>query len=113
VTETQIQKQILDFLEAHPAVLYSFRCNSGTAKAKGFRVRMAPAGTPDIIGWMKSGKALAVEVKTVKDWSTKNHGASDKQINNVSGLYESGGVAGIVCSVDQARLVLAGDRIGF
>ena len=84
MTETQIQKDILDFLEAHPAVLYVFRCNSGTAKAKGFRVRMAPAGTPDIIGWMKSGKALAIEVKTIKEWNTKGHGANYKQISNVS-----------------------------
>lgn len=111
MSEAEIQKSILQYLESCPSVLKSQRINSGMAK--GFRVKMANEGTPDIIGVMKNGKHLAIEVKTKSSWNSKGHGATDKQIEYVSEVYGAGGIAGIVCSVDQVRLVLAGDKVGF
>jgi hypothetical protein len=40
----------------------AWRQNSGTAR--GGKIKLAPAGTPDIIGWLPvSGRMLAIEVK--------------------------------------------------
>ena len=58
MTETEIQKQILDYLKT--TGVKAWRANSGKGR---YNVYLSPAGTPDIIGYLPSGKFLGIEVK--------------------------------------------------
>ena len=61
MTETEIQKSIVDYLKT--IGITAWRQNSGKTK---YNVYMAPAGTPDIIGYFPNGKFLGIEVKQPK-----------------------------------------------
>ena len=58
MTETQIQKQILDYLKAIGVV--AWRSNAGRGRRN---ITPAPKGSPDIIGFLVGGKFLGIEVK--------------------------------------------------
>lgn len=63
--ERDIQKAILDYLTLKHIVCW--RSNSGTATAdsrgKQYWIRLAPRGTPDIVGYLPDGRFLGIEVK--------------------------------------------------
>ncbi len=61
---------------------------------------MAPAGTSDIIGMMRDGRFLAVEVKAGKNKPTQLQQEFVDQVN------EDGGLAFVVWSVDDCIEVL-------
>ncbi len=58
MTETELQKQILDYLKMQGLCVW--RTNCGYVKKN---VKLAPDGTPDIIGYLPDGKFLGIEVK--------------------------------------------------
>jgi hypothetical protein len=58
VSETALTSAVLSALHKMPGVT-AWRCNSGVRG----RVRLAPAGTPDIIGYLSSGRFLGIETK--------------------------------------------------
>lgn len=64
-SETSIVKSILDYLALHH--IWAFKCNSGQTmgsyKGRSWVIRLAPTGTPDILGYLPGGKLLAIEVK--------------------------------------------------
>ena len=75
MTESQIQKDVLDYLKTVPQ-LKVWRTNAG--RIKGGPI-MAPKGCPDIIGYVKgqyAGRFIGIEIKqlgknltrTQKDW---------------------------------------------
>ena len=59
MTETQLQREIIQFLQCLGIVVW--RTHSGTSM--GGKMHHAPAGTPDIIGYLPGGRMLALEVK--------------------------------------------------
>lgn len=64
--ESNLVRNILGALEARK--VWAWRCNSGTlpvAKAGGgeYRVKQAPAGTPDILGVLPGGILFGLEAK--------------------------------------------------
>lgn len=66
--ERDIQRAILQLLAVHPRVAWAARMNVGQAEhlnADGTtrRVRFAFRGCPDIIGQLKDGRSLLIEVK--------------------------------------------------
>ena len=67
--ETDIQAAILRALRIHPAVVWAHRMNAGAGKfsysgGKESRfMRFGFPGMPDIMGQLKGGKALYIEVK--------------------------------------------------
>ena len=61
VTETEIQKDIMDYLKLKG--IKAWRNNSGQAR---YNIKLAPNGTPDIIGYLPNGKFLGIEVKKPK-----------------------------------------------
>jgi len=62
--ERAVLKAVLAALRAHPRVAFVERMNSGAYKsAAGHYVRYGFVGCPDIIGMLKDGRFLAVEVK--------------------------------------------------
>lgn len=63
MSEGDLVARILSFLEGLGII--AWRQNSGVAKRRGYRIRLAPKGTPDIIGAMRSGRMFALETKDV------------------------------------------------
>lgn len=100
--ETAVQRAILEYLQYHPAVAKCWRNNAGKIKTEsGNLVQMSPAGTSDIIGFMKDGRFLAVEVKAGKGKAT------DLQNDFISSVNESGGIAFVAWSVDDCETELS------
>lgn len=96
--ESEIQAQILKFLERHPDVAWCKRMNVGGAKLKGRQVQFAFKGCSDIIGQMspsKGGVFLAIEVKT------DTGKATTEQLQFIEQVKRNGGIAGITRSLED------------
>ena len=55
--------EVLTTLRAHPMVAWCERMNSGAAKIGGRLIRFGWAGCPDLLGQLRDGRLLGVEVK--------------------------------------------------
>ena len=58
--------EVLKALTAHPAVAWCHRMNSGAARIGKRFVRFGWPGCPDVLGQLKDGRLLGVEVKASK-----------------------------------------------
>ena len=58
--------EVLKALSAHPAVAWCERMNSGAVKIGSRFVRFGWKGCPDVLGQLKDGRLLGVEVKAEK-----------------------------------------------
>lgn len=56
--------EVLKALRAHHAVAWAERMNSGTAQVQGRFIRFGWPGCPDVLGQLKDGRLLGVEVKS-------------------------------------------------
>lgn len=56
--------EVLRALSAHPAVVWCERMNSGAAKIGNRFVRFGWTGCPDVLGQLKDGRLIGVEVKS-------------------------------------------------
>ena len=56
--------EVLKALKAHPAVAWCERMNSGAAKVGNRFVRFGWPGCPDVMGQLRDGRLLGVEVKS-------------------------------------------------
>ncbi len=59
-------REVLQALSVHPAVAWVERMNSGAARIGKRFVRFGWKGCPDVLGQMKDGRLLGVEVKAAK-----------------------------------------------
>lgn len=99
--ESHIQRAILDYLGYHPSVAKCWRNNAGKIKTeKGRLVNLSPAGTSDIIGFMKDGRFLAVEVKAGKNTPTQ------LQQDFIDSVNDSGGIGFVAWSVEDCEIML-------
>ncbi len=65
MAERDVLDKVLEALEL--SQVWAWRTNSGMVKdGRGNRVKLAPAGTPDIMGALSSGRMFGLEVKDVK-----------------------------------------------
>jgi len=55
--------EVLKALRAHPAVVCCVRMNSGAAKVGNRFIRFGWPGCPDVLGQLRDGRLLGVEVK--------------------------------------------------
>lgn len=55
--------EVLKALRRHPAVAWAERMNSGAAKVGTRFIRFGWPGCPDVLGQLKDGRLLGVEVK--------------------------------------------------
>jgi penicillin-binding protein-related factor A (putative recombinase) len=95
-SEKQLCHQIIEFLNYQGA--YCWRVNSGAIRdQKGYMVKMAKAGTSDILGIYK-GRFLALEVK--KPETRKN--VTEKQTEFLETIKKNGGIAAVVTSPEEA-----------
>jgi len=58
--------EVLQALRAHPAVCWCERMNSGAARVGGRFIRFGFTGCPDVLGQLRDGRLLGVEVKAPK-----------------------------------------------
>lgn len=58
--------EVLKALKAHPAVIWCERMNSGAAQVGGRFIRFGFTGCPDVLGQLRDGRLLGVEVKAPK-----------------------------------------------
>lgn len=58
--------EVLKALRAHPAVAWCERMNSGAARMGTRFVRFGFVGCPDVLGQLRDGRLLGVEVKARK-----------------------------------------------
>lgn len=101
IPERDIQKSVLELLERHPKVAWAKRMNSGSVLAHGTRIRFGFQGCPDILGQMRDGRILGVEVKR------KGEGPNLAQQNQIALMQRANGVAGIVRSIEDLQALLA------
>lgn len=103
--ERDVQRAVLAYLRAHPAVLIAGRLNSGSAAMQDGRpvwFHTLGAGAPDIIGAMRRGCAwLAIEVK--------RPGAKPRpeQLDWLRTVADAGGCAGWVTCVEDAEVIVS------
>lgn len=105
-SESQILKAIMQLLRHHPAVAKVWRQNSGVAQySDGEKTRFVRANTArgmsDIMGVLKDGRMLAIEVKTAKG-AVQPH-----QHDFLASITKAGGIAFIARDVDTVVRVLA------
>jgi len=83
--ETEIQKQILDYLRLKK--VFCYRQNSGAFKTQsGHFYRFGTAGSPDIIAVI-NGKYIGIEVKLPKGRQSQSQKDFQKQLENAGGEY--------------------------
>ena len=63
------------------------------------------AGASDILG-LVNGRFVAIEVKTPEAYRKLNQGATASQMAFIANIKNNGGVAAVVCSVEQVRELL-------
>ena len=105
MTETQIQKEILDYLKTVPHV-HVWRSNAGQVHKN---VKMAPKGCPDIIGYCTSpvvddealyGIFIGFEVKC--PGKLQNEAQQDWEAD----MTAAGALYFVVHSVDETRAII-------
>lgn len=99
VLESVVLKAVIKALALHPRVAWATRMNTGAVTlgplGKQRYVRFGFKGCPDIIGQMRDGRFLAVEVKKPKGK------ASEDQLAFIYRVRNAGGVAFVAWSVDD------------
>ena len=102
LTEAEIQSACLGYLKAHPKVAWAERMNVGNFRLKGSSwVRFGFKGLSDIIGQLKNGIFLAVEVKRPGEAPTEDQQKFLDMVEN------NGGLSIIAQCVDDVRDGLA------
>lgn len=104
--ERDIQAAILALLRVHPRVAWAQRMNVGMAEYAGAdgsirRVRFAFPGCPDILGQLKDGRLLAIEVKRATGRVTED------QVAFLSRAARHNACAFVARSVDDVTRMLA------
>ena len=78
--------EVLKAVRAHPLVAWAERQNSGAAKVGNRFIRFGWLGCPDVLGQLKDGRLLGVEVKAPKGR------ASPEQLAFLERIRAAGGV---------------------
>lgn len=102
--ERDVQRAVLAYLRAHPAVAFAGRLNSGSAQLQDGRpiwFHTLGNGAPDIVGAMRKGCAwLAIEVKR------PGSKPRPEQVAWLQAISDAGGCAGWVDCVEDAERIL-------
>jgi hypothetical protein len=105
-TEAEILRAIIQLLHRHPRVAQCWRQNSGTFQERNrdgstryIRANTAK-GMSDIMGILKDGRTLAIEVKS------RTGRMRPGQEEFLQTIRQAGGVAGVCRSVEDAQRLL-------
>jgi hypothetical protein len=106
-TEAQILKAVMALLKRHPKVAQCWRQNSGTFQERNregstrYIRANTQRGMSDIMGVLKDGRTLAIEVKSATGRMRPG------QEEFLATIRQAGGVAGVCRSVEDAQALLA------
>lgn len=100
-SEAQVLNAVLGLLRRHPAVAWAQRMNVAAFETDDRYVRCGWVGASDVIGQMRDGRFLAVEVKRERGGVV-----SEAQQAFLDLVRRFGGVAGVVRSADEAALLI-------
>ena len=78
--------EVLKALKAHPAVSWCERQNSGAVRSGGRFIRFGWVGCADILGQLRDGRFLGVEVKAAKGRASPEQVAFLERINAAGGV---------------------------
>ena len=78
--------EVLKALSVHPGVAWAHRCNSGAARVGNRFIRFGWPGCPDVLGQLKDGRLLGVEVKAPKGRPSTEQTLFLAQINAAGGV---------------------------
>ena len=108
--EDEFKRVALKYLDCHKDVAWCKRMNTGT---KG-RVKFGFVGLSDIIGQMKDGRFIAIELKReIKlKKSIKRTKATEDQIKFIRSVLLANGVAGIAVSISDIDDILSSKNSG-
>lgn len=93
---------VLSLLKWHPNVAWAARMNTGAVTLDAARfVRFGFKGCSDVIGQMKDGRFLAIEVKRPGGKATAN------QQEFLRKVAANGGVSGVADSIEAAQRIVS------
>lgn len=98
--ESEILSAVLALLETHPRVAFAFRQNTGAIRVDDRYVKFAFTGCSDILGMLKGGRFLAIELKR------KGRDATPDQRAFLTNVVRNGGVGFVARSVDDVVAAL-------
>ena len=110
VKEIEIQRQILTALSLHPKVARIERINVMAGRIIGRDgkpsrfMRSCRRGRVDLDGFTRDGKIIAIEVKT----PARRNTVTAEQRAYLDQVSAAGGLAGVACSVEEARAIVEG-----
>lgn len=78
--------EVLKALRAHPGVAWCERQNSGAVRVGGRFVRFGWVGCPDVLGQLRDGRLLGVEVKAAKGRASPEQAAFIERIRAAGGV---------------------------
>ncbi len=84
--EAAALSEVLMALRAHPAVVWCERMNSGAAKVGNRFIRFGFKGCPDVLGQLRDGRLLGVEVKAPKGKLRPEQAVFLERINTAGGI---------------------------
>jgi hypothetical protein len=104
--EADVLRAVLDLCRKHPAVGWCRRMSVGQVDlGGGNRLPFGFVGCSDIIGQMKDGRFMALEVKR----EIGGH-ATEAQLKFIYTVRGFGGVAGVCRSAEEAQIILQGEQ---
>lgn len=98
--ESEIQTDVMNLLLEHPLVAWAAVMTTGKVRHKGYWMTLGFPGLSDIIGQMRTGKLLALEIKKPGEEPTKI------QTQFLELVKSYGGVSGWCDSVESASKIL-------
>ena len=84
--EAVVMCEVLKALQAHPAVSWCERMNSGAARVGGRFIRFGFTGCPDVLGMLRDGRLLGVELEAAKGRTSPEQVAFLERINRAGGV---------------------------
>lgn len=106
MSETQISKEIADFVRKYYPQIRFTRLQCGLAKGwRGGVIKLSEEGWPDYIGYLPDGRFIGIEIKDPNGTTAKARKA--KQAARGSDIIAAGGVYLILTSVEDAKLAFA------
>lgn len=78
--------EVLKALKAHPAVIWCERMNSGAARVGDRFIRFGFTGCPDVLGMLRDGRLLGVEVKAPKGTLRPEQGVFLERVRSGGGV---------------------------
>jgi len=100
--ESEIQSAIMCALGEHPDIAWVYVTSAGSFRVRGGYMTVGVKGMPDILGQMRNGKMLGIEVKKPKEKP------KPEQYEFIDLINKNGGIAGWCFNVEGALDIVSG-----